>query len=283
MLLKNTKTGETFPFTFEGVGACDPETLAFAISEIQKHNLPVSRIVTIVGLDELMAKGWIRPMLEMARDAGIRLIVPPISPLQLGEKQEQRWNACTPEGAWLGTFYDDETLERCGEVLNEFLDEFEDEFSIDDCFGVLVPDTGLLDVLFQKMLFTKVSVLCGTSNSCKAQCLSEKGASSINLVPMHPSQVKEIFECLSDDVLLDVYMDPPRSICPPWYELDTVIALAPEYIEAGARVIKAEGTEVVAQLLDHDYLMKIAISRQILVFLEVFEACNVTPYEVIKE
>jgi hypothetical protein len=291
MKLVNTVTGEKYPFTLEAVGACDVETLAFALSEIKKHNLPVTRIVTIVGLDELMTKGWIEPMLQMAQDAGIRLIVPPISPLEGYDNglKQPRWNATALEGAWLGTSWNDETIQKCVEVVDEFVRTHNGEFSLKDCFGVLVTDTGLLSEL-PDCVFTKVSVLCGTSNFSKAQYLSAIGASSINLVPMRPDQVKEIFEYIhnegsifTDVSLLDVYMDPPRSICPPWYELDTIIALAVEYIKAGASVIKAEGTEIVGQLLDHDYLIKIAISRQIMVFLEVLEVCNTSPYEVVDE
>jgi hypothetical protein len=282
MLLKNTQTGETSPFTFEAVGACDLETLAFAISEIKKHNLPVTRIVTIVGLDELIEKGWIRPMLEMAQDAGIRLIVPPISPLMemYNGMLEQRWNYAASEGSWLGTSWNDETLKKCEEVLWGFSQEYGPDFPLDDIFGVLVTDSGVLFAPTALDFFLKVSVLCGTGNSPKAQVLSRQGADSINLLPMHPEQVEKIFYAVEDDSLLDVYIDPPRSICPLWYDLDTAIKLAPQYIEVGASVLKAEGTETIAQLLDHDYLMTIAIPRQIMVFLEVKEACSTFPYEL---
>lgn len=285
MLLKNTQTGKKFPFTFEAVGACSPETLALSISEMQKHNLPVTRIVSIVGLDELMEKGWIRPMLQMAQDARIRLIVPPVSPLMEmcdGNKLEQRWNYSAPEGAWLGTTWNDDTLRKCYEVLHEFVYEYRAEFFLEDNFGVLVTDSGLLARLpFE--FFAKVSVLCGTANSFKAREISSMGADSINLVPMRVEQVREISKSVGPFSLIDVYMDPPRSICPPWYELGTVIALAPQYVEAGALVLKAEGTENIGQLLDPEYLTKIAIPRQTQVFLEVMDVLRETPYVIIDE
>ncbi len=283
MLLENTKTGKKYPFTLEAVGACNPETLALSISEIQKHNLPVTRIVSIVGLDELMAKGWIRPMLQMAQDAGIRLIVPPISPLveMYDGKLEQRWNYGTLEGAWLGTAWNDDTFEKCGEVLDAFVLDYDDEFFLDDCFGILVTDPAILTV--SVYFFTKVSVLCGTSNSFRAWTATELGAQSINLLPMHVEQVREISQMVGRSALIDVYIDPPRSICPPWYTLDDVIALAPQYVEAGAYVLKAEGTENIAQLLDPEYLTKIAIQRQTEVFLEVMDALNTSPYRILSE
>lgn len=281
-LLVNTETGEKHPFTLEAVGACDLETLAFAISEIKKHNLPVTRIVTIVGLDELMEKGWIGHMLDMAEEANIRLIVPLISPLAEYDDglKQQRWNYGTPEGSWLGTFWNDETIIKCGDVLEEFLDEYESIFSLDDHFGVLVPDLAVLG-LVPPDIFTKVSVLCGTSNTFKAIIAANEGADSINLVPMRVEQVSEIFAEVGNTI--DVYIDPPRSICPLWYALKAIIALAPQYIEAGAGVLKAEGTETIAQLLDPEYLIKIAIPRQMVVFLEVLDACNTEPYKVLDE
>lgn len=279
MQLVNTVTGVECPFTFEGVGACDPETLAFALREIKKHNLPVTRIVSIVGLDELMAKGWIRPMLQMAQDAGIRLIVPPVSPLMemYDGKLQQRWNYGTPEGAWLGTAWNDETLAYCREVLDAFHDEFEGEFLLDDNFGVLVTNLGLLDA--GQRFFVKVSVLCGTSNSGQVRYIS--WVDSINLLPLLPEQVRNISQ--NTNFGIDVYIDPPRSICPPWYDLDTVIARAPQYVEAGAGVLKAEGTETIGQLLDPEYLTKVAIPRQTSVFLRVLESLNTSPYMVTDE
>jgi hypothetical protein len=279
MLLVNTETGIKYPFTFEAVGACDLETLEFAIQEIKANNLPVTRIVTIVGLDELMEKGWIEPMLAMAEEANIRLIVPPISPLMESDgKLEQRWNYSAPEGAWLGTFWNEETILKCEDVLREFLDEYDSLFSLDDHFGVLVTDLAVLEII-PANIFAKVSVLCGTSNTFKAALAANEGADSINLVPMKVGQVEEIYAEVGGTI--DVYIDPPRSICPSWYELDDIIALAPQYIEAGAGVLKAEGTETIAQLLDHDYLMKIAIPRQTMVFSEVMDACSTAPYKLI--
>lgn len=282
MLLKNTQTGDTFNFTFEAVGACDPETLAFAISEAKQHNLEVTRIVSIVGLDELMEKGWIRSMLQMAEEANIRLIVPPVSPLMemYNGKLETRWNASTPEGPWLGTAMNNDTIRECIRVMEEFMDTYGDEFSFEDNFGILATDLGLLNVLPLE-LFTKVSVLCGTSNIFKALDISYMGANSINLVPMQVEQVKEIAQDVSS--LVDVYMVPPGSICPPWYDREAIIALAPKYVEAGAFVLKAECTETVAQLLDHDYLMNIAIPQQTQVFISTLSACSTAPYELVKE
>lgn len=273
-LLENTETGKEYPFTFEAVGACNPETLALSISEIQTHNLPVTRIVSIVGLDELCEKGWIRPMLQMAQDAGIRLIVPPVSPLMemYDGKLEMRWNYSTLEGPWLGTAWNDATLEKCFEVLDAFVAEYDDEFDLDNHFGILATDPAVLVVAVD--FFTKVSVLCGTSNSFRA----EMAANSINLLPMGVEQVREISQFVGDSSLIDVYIDPPASIRPPWYDLETVIALAPQYIEAGAFVLKAEGTENIGQLLDSEYLTKIAIPRQTHVFLEVMDALNASPY-----
>lgn len=279
MQLVNTMTGNEYPFTFEGVGACNPETLALALSEIKKHNLPVERIVSIVGLDELMEKGWIRPMLQMVEDANVRLIVPPVSPLMemYDGKLQQRWNYGTPEGAWLGTAWNDDTLEYCGKVLDAFSDEFGDEFFLDENFGILVTNLGLLPLW---SWFTKVSVLCGTANSVQVRDID---ANSINLLPMKPEQVRKISQ--NADAFLDVYMDPPASIRPkePWYDLDTVIARAPQYVEAGAGVLKAEGTETIGQLLDPEYLIKIAIPRQTSVFLRVLESLNTAPYMVTDE
>lgn len=282
MFLVNTDTGEEYFFTLEAVGACNPETLALSISEIQKHNLPVTRIVSIVGLDELMKKGWIRPMLQMAQDAGIRLIVPPVSPLMemYDGKLEMRWNYSTPEGPWLGTAWNDATLEKCGEVFDAFVTEYDDEFDLENYFGILATDLAVGSAVGG--FFNKVSVLCGTSSSFKAQIASDLGANSINLLPMHVEQVREISQFVGGS-LIDVYIDPPASIRPPWYDLETVIALAPQYIEAGAFVLKAEGTENIGQLLDPEYLTKIAIPRQTLVFLEVMEALNALPYRTVGE
>ncbi len=295
MLLKNTKINETFPFTFEAVGACDLETLAFAISEIKKNGLlgKVTRLVTIRGLDDLMKNGLIRPMLQMAHDAGIRLIVPPVSPLMEVYENgtlELRRNFDPEQGPWIGTTWNNATLRKCDRVLQEFRLEYREEFSLRDDFGVLVTDLGLLrgEVLG---FFGKISVLCGTSSNQKARKidLSKASCLSINLVPASVEEVQET--CSGISAIFDFYVNPPRQLVDnpkladseQWYNREKIIARAPLYIEAiaGPCVVKAEGTKTIGQLLERDYLINVAIPQQTRDFLDVLEVCNTAPYEVI--
>ncbi|MBI2120374.1 MAG: hypothetical protein HYT94_01990 [Parcubacteria group bacterium] len=297
MKLVNTVTGEEFPFTFEAVGACDVETLAFAISEIKKNGLlgKVRRLVTIRGLNDLMENGLIRPMLQMAHDAGIRLIPPPVSPLmEIYENGtlELRRNFDPEQGPWIGTTWNNATLRECDRVLQEFRREYKNEFSLRDDFGVLVTDLGLLSGEALEF-FTKVSVLCGTSNNEKAWKIhwSKTNCLSINLVPASIEEVGET--CSAIPAIFDFYVNPPRQLVDnpkladneQWYNREKIIARAPLYIEAigGPCVVKAEGTKTIGQLLDRDYLINVAIPQQTRDFLDVLEVCNTAPYEVVDE
>lgn len=296
MLFVNKGTGLKRHVEFEVVGACDLETLELAIRLIVENGLlhKVRRMVTIVGLKELMEKGLIRPMLQMVEKVGIRLIAPPVSPLmEIYENGtlELRRNFDPLQGPWIGTTWNNATITECDRVLNEFVDEYGDEFSLGDNFGVLVTDTGLLHLDVMAYLFSKISVLCGTSHFQDARTLSRLGANSINLVP---SSVEEVHKTASiPSVTFDFYVNPPRQLIDnpkladseQWYNREKIIARAPFYIEAiaGPSVVKAEGTKTIGQLLERGYLVNVAIPQQTADLLDVLKVCNTAPYQMTDE
>ncbi len=295
--LKDNATGKIYPScTFEVVGACDPRTLDRAIGQIEKYGLPCRRIVSIVGLNELIEKDFIDPMLTMVKEAGMRLIVPPISPiLEMYKGQlEARWNYQPKrekwQGSWLGMGMDDETLAAAFLLVEHF---FQDCWTVrsmlDKHFGILATDLALIELMRERGLdvFTKLSVLAGTRNTYGVRAAGKAGANSTNLIPMHVQQVEAIQKAFldagEDTPRLDVYIDPPDSIRPSWYEFDRVISRAPDFIKAGARVLKVEGVRVLEQLLDDYCLLGEAIPRQTAAMEQTMDRLNSDPYETIIE
>lgn len=294
MILTNKETGKKSHFTFEAVGACDIPSLSVALKSIVQNGLKgvVTRIVSIVGANEWMEKGWLMDALYLCQEAGVRLIMPPISPLHLVENGElkPRWNLdpTLSEALALSTFMDVETLKKAKVVSEGLHEQLWGKYQLlNDNIGILVTDIGLLHALTHATFFTKVSVLCAIANVGRVLSAIRDGAKSINLVPMPPGDVQRIrTELLRfPEVCLDIYLSGPMSIRgPEWYTLEYTIQNAPLFIEAGRNVVlKAEGVEKISDLLDTDYLQYTGVPTQMEIFLRTIEKLSQASYQVSPE
>ena len=198
-------SGKSFPdgshCRIEIAGVENVLALEALTDEMQKRNIPIHRIISVVGGSSLLTKEELRTFARMAHDARLEVVINP----NCSRGWDTGRQLTTSEGYVSG--YRVRGLDKVTELMRD----------IDRCLqagirGFLVVDEGLLMALSQMKnngdlpseVVLKLSVFAGYGNPCGAKLAQELGASTFNpLADLSLPMLSSIRSAIS--IPMDVY------------------------------------------------------------------------------